>query len=157
VAGWCVAAGFELALLCDIRLATRQSRFGMPEPRRSLLGGPGLHVLSRVIPLGEAMLVQLTGSPLGAERAYAIGLVQRLAEDRDELMAEADAIATEIEQCAPLAVQAIKRVVRAARDQPVATSTLLGEAHIQALEHTEDRAEGPRAFAEGRPPQWRGR
>jgi enoyl-CoA hydratase/carnithine racemase len=157
VDGWCVAAGFELALLCDIRVATRQSRFGLPEPRRSLLGGPGLHLLARAVPVGEAMLMQLTGSPLDAERAHSIGLVQRLVDDREALLAEADAIAAEIVQCAPLAVQAIKRLVRAGRDQPLSTSNVLGEALTATVEGTLDRAEGPLAFAEGRPPRWQGR
>ena len=116
--GYCVAAGFEISLLCDIRVATMQSQFGLPEPRRSLLAGPGLHYLSRIVPLGEAMLMQLTGSFISAERAHQIGLVQRLAPDRKVLMDEANAIADDILLGAPLAVQAIKRVVRIARNLP---------------------------------------
>ena len=114
--GYCVAGGFELSLMCDIRVASEHSQFGLPEPRRSLLAGPGLHNLSRMIPLGEALLIQLTGSYIPARRAYEIGLVQRLAPDRAGVMAEANAIADEILLGAPLAVQAIKRITKIARN-----------------------------------------
>ena len=76
--GYAVGAGLELDVKCDIRIATEQSRLGLPEPRRSLLAGPGLHNLSRMIPLGEAMLIQLTGGHMPAPRAYEVGLIQRL-------------------------------------------------------------------------------
>lgn len=154
--GHCVAAGLELALLCDIRVATAQSQFGLPEPRRSLLAGPGLHYLSRTVPLGEALLMQLTGSPISAERAYQIGLIQRVADTRDEMMGQADAIADEILLCAPLAVQAIKRVVRIARNVPPEYSEHFAAPIEEAVYGSEDRLEGPKAFAEKRDPQWKG-
>lgn len=153
--GHCVAGGLEVALRCDIRVATRQSRFGLPEPRRSLLAGYGLHHLSRTIPLGEALLIQLTGSPMHAERAYQIGLIQRLVDDRDALMREADAIAADIVKCAPLAVQAIKRIVRTGRNLPVEYSVKLAAPIEEAVYASEDRQEGPRAFAEKRAPNWK--
>jgi enoyl-CoA hydratase/carnithine racemase len=155
--GHCVAGGFELALSCDIRVATRQSTFGLPEPRRSLIAGPGLVGLSRLIPLGEALRMQLTGSPIGAERAYQIGLVQELADDRDELFAIAGAIAAEIAECAPLAVRVIKDVVMTARDMTIEQAWKLAEAHHERMARSEDALEGPRAFAEKRPPVWKGR
>jgi enoyl-CoA hydratase/carnithine racemase len=155
--GYCVAAGLEISLLCDIRVATMQSQFGLPEPRRSLLAGPGLHYLSRIVPLGEAMLMQLTGSFISAERAYQIGLVQRLAPDRQALMDEANAIADDILLGAPLAVQAIKRVVRIARNLPPEYSEHFAGPIEEVVYASEDRLEGPRAFAEKRAPEWKGR
>ena len=153
--GYCVAAGLEMSLRCDIRVATEQSRFGLPEPRRSILAGYGLHHLSRMIPLGEALLIQLTGSPISAQRAYQIGLVQKLAPDREAMLREAEAVADDILQCAPLAVQAIKKIVKTGRNLPVEYSYKFAEPIEQAVYASEDRLEGPRAFAEKRAPNWK--
>ncbi len=153
--GYCLAGGLELALRCDIRIATEQSTFGLPEPRRSLLAGYGLHNLSRIIPLGEALYIQLTGSPISSQRAYEIGLIQRRVKDRDTLMKEANAIAEEIALCAPLAVKAIKTIVKTGRNLPVEYSVKLAEPIGKAINLTEDRLEGPKAFAEKRKPQWK--
>ena len=153
--GYCLAGGLELALRCDIRIATEQSTFGLPEPRRSLLAGYGLHNLSRIIPLGEALYIQLTGSPISSQRAYEIGVIQRRVKDRDTLMKEANAIAEEIALCAPLAVKAIKTIVKTGRNLPVEYSVKLAEPIGKAINLTEDRLEGPKAFAEKRKPQWK--
>jgi enoyl-CoA hydratase/carnithine racemase len=152
--GYCLAGGLELALMCDIRVATTASSFGLPEPRRSLLAGPGLNNLSRMIPLGEALRMQLTGSAITAHRAYQIGLVQELADDRDEMWAKADAIVAEVLECAPLAVQAIKQVVKVGRNLPLEYSWQYSYAFQERIAQTEDFLEGPRAFAEKRPPTW---
>ena len=153
--GYCVAGGFELALRCDIRVATRQSSFALPEPRRSLLGGYGLHHLSRMIPLGEALLIQLTGASMTAERAHEIGLVQKLVADRAALVEEVDAIAADIMRCAPLAVQAIKRIVKIGRNVAPEYSLKLAEPLRKFIDGTEDRLEGPQAFIEKRAPNWK--
>lgn len=155
--GWCLAGGFEISLMCDIRIATQQSRFGLPEPRRSLLAGPGLNNLSRIIPMGEAMLIQLTGGHMSSERAYQIGLIQRLVPDREALIAEVNAVADEILLGAPLAVQAIRRIVRIGRNVPPEYSQFLAEQFNEAVNKSEDRLEGPKAFAEKRAPNWKGR
>jgi enoyl-CoA hydratase/carnithine racemase len=152
--GYCLAGGFELSLMCDIRVATRASSFGLPEPRRSLLAGPGLNNLSRMIPLGEALRMQLTGSPITAERAYQIGLVQELAEDREQLFAVADRIAAEVLECAPLAVQAIKQIVKVGRNLPIEYAWKYSYPFQERISRTEDFLEGPRAFAEKRSPDW---
>jgi enoyl-CoA hydratase/carnithine racemase len=155
--GWCLAGGFELAMYSDIRLATQASRFGLPEPRRGLLPGPGLHDLPRMVPLGEALRLLLSGGHMTASRAYEIGLLQGLADDRDDLFAQAHAIAGEIAACAPLSVEAIKRIVHAGRDLPIERAWQIGEPHAERLAATADAAEGVRAFAEKRAPHWQGR
>jgi len=155
--GHCVAAGLELALGCDFRVATRQSSFGLPEPRRGLIAGSGLHHLSRTVPLGEALRLQLTGGRIDAERAYQIGLVQELTADRAQMMATAHALADDVVACAPLAVEAIKHIVTVGRNLPIEYSWALAQPFQERLAASEDAREGPRAFAEKRPPQWKRR
>jgi len=153
--GYCLAGGLELSLRCDIRIATEKSTFGLPEPRRSLLAGYGLHNLSRIIPLGEALHIQLTGAPITSQRAYDIGLIQRRVADRTALVKEADAVADEICLCAPLAVKAIKQIVKTGRNLPVEYSVKFAEPIHTIINGTEDRLEGPKAFAEKRKPNWK--
>lgn len=153
--GFCLAGGLELALRCDIRIATEKSTFGLPEPRRSLLAGYGLHNLSRMIPLGEALHIQLTGTPISSQRAYDIGLIQRRVADRAALMKEADAVADDICLCAPLAVKAIKTIVKTGRNMPVEYSVKMTEPITKLINATQDRLEGPKAFAEKRKPNWK--
>jgi enoyl-CoA hydratase/carnithine racemase len=155
--GHCVAAGLELALACDIRVATRQSSFGLPEPRRGLIAGSGLHHLNRMIPLGEALRLQLTGGRIDAERAYQIGLVQELTADRGEMMARVHALADDVVACAPMAVEAIKHIVTVGRNLPIEYSWALARPIQERLAASEDAREGPRAFAEKRPPRWQRR
>lgn len=156
IQGYCVAAGLELAMRCDIRIATPDSQFGLPEPRRSLLAGYGLHNLNRIIPLGEALHMQLTGDFISAERAYQIGLIQRLVP-RDQLMAEAQKVADSVLLCAPLAVQAIKDIVMTGRNMPVEQAWEYADPIARRITLTEDALEGPKAFAENRPPHWKSR
>ena len=152
--GYCLAAGMEITINCDIRIATVTSRFGLPEARRSLIPGPGVQ-LSRHIAMGEALMVLLTGGHVSAERMYQLGYIQRLAPDREALFKEADAIADEILQCAPLAVQALKRIVKNGHSLPVPVLEQMAEPIRAAIERTEDRREGPRAFVEKRPAVWK--
>lgn len=153
--GYCMAGGMEIALYCDIRLATRQSTFAMPEPKRNLLSGPAFVHLSRMIPLGEAMKIELTGDPVDAERAYQIGLIQGVYEDRAALEAAADEMADKILENSPLAVQFLKRIVKEGRDMTVDHQWKFAEMFAFTLGRTEDALEGPKAFAEKRQPNWK--
>jgi enoyl-CoA hydratase/carnithine racemase len=156
IQGYCLAGGFELALRCDIRIATPDAQFGLPEPRWSLMAGYGLHNLSRMVPLGEALYMQLSGERIGAQRAYEIGVVQKVVP-REGLLAEAARIANAIAQNAPLAVQGIKKVVMTAKDLPVEHSWKYANLIEQRVYASEDFSEGPKAFAEKRKPRWKGR
>lgn len=155
--GYAYALGCEIALQCDIRLATRKSLFAIPEARRSIIAGPGTTHLPRLIPLGEALLLVMSCEPMTADRAYQIGLVQKLCEDRQELLAEADRIAGSIAQNAPIAVRDSKHIVKVGSNMPVEYAVHLRQKYFDAILSTEDAREGPLAFAEGRAPVWRGR
>ena len=156
VDGYCLGGGMELALRCDIRIATEQSLFGLPEPRSLGIFAPyGLQHLPRNIPLGEALWILLTGAHMTAQRAYEIGLIQALVPDRDALFAEAEHIANEIKLCVPSVVQAIKRIVRAGHNLTVQDTWKLAEPIMRQLDNMEDRREARRAFFEKRPPVWK--
>ncbi len=153
--GYCLAGGLELSLQCDFRIATEQSRFGLPEPRRSLLAGYGLHNLSRMIPLGNALYIQLTGNHIEAETAERWGIIQEVVTDREALMSRVEELAGYVMKCAPLAVQAIKRIVMQGRNLPVEYSLKMAASENALINKTEDRIEGPKAFAEKRDPVWK--
>jgi enoyl-CoA hydratase/carnithine racemase len=155
--GFCVAGGLELAMQCDIRIATEQSQFGLPEPRWSISPGYGLHHLVRMVPLGEAMYILLTGSRIDSANAHRIGLIHSVHPDRDSLMERAQAIAEEVKLCAPLAVQAIKEINYVGKNMPPEYSYKFAEGLTGKIGDTEDALEGPAAFTERRPPNWKGK
>ena len=155
--GYCLAGGLQTALKCDIRIATEKSRFGMPEVRRSLVAAGGRLDPERHVPLGEALWIGLTGSHMTAQRAYDIGLIQALVPDRDALFAEAERLANEIKLGAPLAARAIKQIIKDGVDVPWEYSRRLGGQLREIVNRSDDRLEGPKAFAEKRTAQWKGR
>ncbi len=152
--GFCVAGGLELSLQCDMRIATAKSEFGLPEPRWSLTAGYGLHNLSRMIPLGEALSMQLRGHRINAERAYQIGLIQEIVPDRETLFERAEECAEEVKLCAPRAVQAIKQIVYYGRNLPVEYSQKIAGPLNAWVQSSPDSVEGPKAFSEKRAPVW---
>ena len=153
--GYALGGGLELTLQCDIRIATAKSRLGLPEPRVGLMAGYGLHMLNRMIPLGESLYMQFTGHHQPAEEAFRIGLIHKVLPDRDALMQEAESIAEEIKLCSPLALQGIKRVVMEGRNLPREYSYKMAAPILDWLYTLEDTKEGARAFVEKRPPVWK--
>jgi enoyl-CoA hydratase/carnithine racemase len=154
VDGYALGGGFELALACDIRVATEVSRFGLPEPRAGMLAQYGLGHLSRMIPLGEALRLQLTGSQIAARRAYGIGLVQELCPDRAAMFASAAKLADAIARCSPPAVRAIRRVVTVGRNLPAFYAEQFSQCNRDSLHNSAEALEGARAFLEKRQPRW---
>ena len=154
--GYCVAGGLEWALRCDIRIATPRSSFGLPEPRTSTLAGFGLHFLSRMIPPGEALYMQLTGERIDADRALRNGLVGELVEP-DLLRDRALEIAGKILECAPLAVEAIKKTVWFNVRRSIEESYAYAAPLAEKVSRSEDARLGTQDFALGRRTQWRGR
>ena len=159
VNGYAVGGGLELALRCDIIIAAEHAQFGLPEARRGLLADAGGVIrLPRRIPYHLAMGLILTGKFITASEAAGIGLVNEVAP-KDELIAAAERWAREILECSPLSVQAAKQVVHKTLDLPVETAmnTIESLTAVRSLRDSEDYAEGPRAFAEKRKPNWKGR
>ena len=153
VEGWALAGGFEVALACDLIVAARDARFGIPEVKRGLVAAGGALIrLPRRIPYHLAMELALTGDPISAERAADLGIVSRLTELREALAAALE-LAPTIAANGPLAVDATKRLLVA--DEGDAWER---QAEIVApVFASEDAREGSVAFAEKRPPVWRGR
>ena len=155
--GYCFGGGFELALSCDIRIATPRSQFGLPEIRRGFFpGGGGPMRLARMIPLTNAMEMLLTGDPIDADTALRLGIVSRVVP-ADGLRAEAEDLARRIIRNAPLAVEAVKELALRALDMPWEPVARLSELYRALIGTTEDAKEGPRAFVEKREPVYRGR
>jgi len=157
VDGMAVAGGLELALACDIVVATTRSAFGLPEVKRNLVAAAGgLYRLPRAVGPAVAMDVALTGDPIDAQRAYDLGLVSRLVEP-GQALDEALRVAARIVDSAPLAVRASRRVIHASNEEDEDSLRQLSARLLAEVLAADDSAEGLAAFAEKRPPQWQGR
>lgn len=159
VNGLAMGGGFELALACDLIVATETAFFALSEPLvgRAALGG-GLVRLPRVIPLKQAMGMILTGRRVSAAEGLRLGFVNEVAKPGDALAA-ARRWAAEMLACSPLALRTAKEVAYAGLDRGAADAYRHQDrlASVRAIMVSEDRAEGARAFAEKRPPRWTGR
>ena len=157
IEGFAVAGGFEIALACDLIVAARDARLGIPEVKRGLVAAGGALIrLPRRIPYHLAMELALTGDPISAERGYELGIVNRLAEPGGAVDA-ALALAGEVARNGPLALKASKRIVQQAGDW-TQTEAWDKQGEIAGpVMVSEDAREGAIAFAEKRDPRWRGR
>ena len=152
VAGWAMGGGCELALACDLIVAARSARFGLPEVKLAMLpGAGGTQRLPRAIGKAKAMDLCLSGRVLDAEEADRYGLVSRVVPDehlRDETMA----LAARIAGFSLPVLQAIKETVNRAYESSLAEGILFERRQLHARFASEDAHEGMRAFLEKRPP-----
>jgi enoyl-CoA hydratase len=157
VDGLATAGGCEIVLAADLVVATTRSAFGLAEAKRNLVAGAGgLFRLPRAVGQATAMEAILTGEPIPAERAYALGMVSRLVEP-GQADAEALRLAEQITECAPLAVWESRAVVRAAAAEGDDTLRQMTDQAMSVVMRSEDLKEGLTAFIEKRAPQWKGR
>ncbi len=156
VEGYALAGGFELALACDLIIAARDAKFGLPEVKRGLVArSGGLVRLPRQLPSRIAAELVLVGSAVSAERLAGYGLINR-AVAPGKALEEALAMAREIAANGPLALAASKQVLAEAPDWSAAEMFRRQAAITDPVFASEDAQEGARAFAEKRAPVWRG-
>ena len=157
IEGFAVAGGLEVALACDLIVASRGARLGVPEVKRSLVAAGGaLMRLPRTLPRNVAMELALTGDPIDAERGFELGLVNRLTDPGGALDAALELAGT-IAANGPLALAATKRVMVESVDWPDAEFFERQAEIVGPVMSSEDAREGATAFAEKRPPVWKGR
>ncbi len=160
VNGVAMGGGFEIALACDLIVASDNAVFALPEPKVGLaaLAG-GMHRLPRQIGLKRAMGMMLTARRVSAAEGAALGFVNEVVPQA-ELMSAARKWAGLILECSPMSVRATKETALKGLDEPTLEAAIKGQnayPAIRALFQSEDLKEGPRAFAEKRAPKWTGR
>jgi enoyl-CoA hydratase/carnithine racemase len=157
VEGFAVAGGLEIAIACDLIVASKGAKLGVPEVKRSLVAaGGGLLRLPRLLPRAVAFEMALTGDPILAERAYELGMVNRLAEPGEALSVALE-LAAAITPNGPLGLTGSKRILNESLDWPDAEFFERQQAISGPVFDSEDATEGATAFAEKRAPVWKGR
>jgi E-phenylitaconyl-CoA hydratase len=155
--GYCLAGGLELALACDIRIAAEHAEFALKEVQRGIIpGGGGTQRLPRAIPVNIALEMMFTGDHIFAAEAHRLGLVNHVVP-ADQVMPKAEDVARRICANAPLSVRAIKEAAYRGLDTSLEEGLRIEALLAKAIGYTEDSREGPKAFAEKRPAQFRGR
>jgi enoyl-CoA hydratase/carnithine racemase len=155
VNGVAFAGGFLLAQMCDLCVAAEHARFGVTEPKVGR-GAPWAAPLPWLIPPRVALEILMTGEPISAQRAYEVGLVNRVVPAA-ELHATVQTMAEGIAANAPLSVKAAKQLVYAAAERGWTEALEEGDRIYEPVYLSEDAQEGPRSFREKRPPVWKGR
>jgi enoyl-CoA hydratase len=154
--GYALGGGCELAMACTLRLAAETARIGLPEVTLGILPGyAGTQRLARLVGKGKAMELVLTGTPIGADEAARIGLVNRVVPAA-ELMTEARALARQLADRAPIAVQYIISAINKGLEMPFAEACVFEATLFGLVASTSDMREGTRAFLEKRKPLFTG-
>jgi E-phenylitaconyl-CoA hydratase len=156
ISGYCVGGGLAMACRCDVRICSEGSRFGVPQVKLGVISPQACVFLPRIVGLGAAMEMILTGDLYDAEFALRVGLVSRVVA-KDAALDEALMLAARLCKVAPLALQASKQVVLAGLQSPIETALDLGHRTFAWLRGTADGREGPQAFTDKREPRWTGR
>jgi enoyl-CoA hydratase len=157
VNGFCLAGGTEILQATDIRIACEEARFGLPEPKWSIMAAAGSLVrLVRQIPYCRAMEILLTGEQISAQEAKEIGLINKVVP-REQLLEEVERIADIICKNGPIAVQSTKKAVLRLMNQPIDLAFREEWSYSQEAFQSSDAKEGIRAFAEKRSPKFEGR
>src|SRR5580765_1753955 len=155
--GYCLGGGLELAMACDVRIASDDAQLGQPEIKLGLIpGGGGTQRLPRLVGLGRALLLNLTGDFVDATRAYEWGLVEKVVP-RKELRETALAIARTIASRSPVAVAILRELARTTRDLPLEEGLRREADGFRRCLESEDGAEGVAAFLEKREQSFTGR
>jgi enoyl-CoA hydratase len=155
--GFCLGGGGELAMSCDIRVASEKARFGQPEIKLGLIpGGGGTQRLPRLVGTGNALRLILTGDMIDAAEAKAIGLVD-LVVAPEELRTKTLELAQKIAGMSPLTVKVAKEAVRASEKMSIEEGITYERDLFCLCFSTADKEEGVKAFLEKRPAQWQGR
>ena len=155
--GFCLGGGCELALSCDIRIASEKARFGQPEIKLGLIpGGGGTQRLPRQVGMGHAMRLILSGDMVGAAEAQSIGLVEMVVAP-EELREKTLELANKIAAMSPLTLKIAKEALRASDRLPVEDGLVYERDLFCLAFSTEDKKEGVQAFLEKRQAEWQGR
>jgi enoyl-CoA hydratase/carnithine racemase len=158
VNGFALGGGCELAMACDIRIASENARFGLPEVTLSIIpGAGGTQRLSRLVGKGKATEMILTGEIIDAEEAHRIGLVTQIEDENEGLMDKVRATAATILSKGPLAVRLAKLVIQTGFETDQKTGLVVERLAQAVLFNTEDKREGTSAFLEKREPRFEGR
>jgi enoyl-CoA hydratase len=158
VNGYALGGGCELAMACDLRIATKRSKFGQPEVNLSIIpGAGGTQRLTRLVGIGRAKELIFTGRIIGAEEAHLIGLVNEVTEDdRESLMAAAEKMAKKIMAKGPVAITMGKIAINMGSETDINTGLMIERLAQTVAFSTEDRKEGTAAFLEKRSPNFKG-
>jgi enoyl-CoA hydratase len=155
--GFCLGGGLELAMCCDIRVAAEGSQLGQPEIKLGLIpGGGGTQRLPRLVGLGRAQYLNMTGDFVDARTAYDWGLVEKVVP-ADELLDTALGIARTIAERSPVSIAVLRELARTTRDLPLEEGLRREADGFRRCLESEDGAEGVAAFLEKRQPEFSGR
>jgi len=156
--GFCLGAGLELALACDIRIASPDASFGLPEVDLGLIpGGGGTQNLPRLIGMARALDLMLTGDRIDAGEAHRLGLISRVCASAASLFEETAELSARIAAKPPVALAYVKEAVRLGLEADLQTGLRLEKTLFALLQSTDDRWEAATAFREKRPPRFAGR